>query len=114
MPCQTYEFKGEDKQNKSTISVLLCNINRWGAHENHYDLLILIKEEEQTNTTIEYIFLDNMKEDKISMSTQQVTIPTTLAGDAKLKWKEALTLLHSMCLYHYRISNGSWKPQKIT
>eukprot|EP00972_Heterocapsa_arctica_P000988 138209-Heterocapsa_arctica.AAC.1 len=42
MPCQIYDFQGNDEINKNTISVLWCNINRWGAQENHYDLLIPI------------------------------------------------------------------------
>eukprot|EP00972_Heterocapsa_arctica_P020028 2956353-Heterocapsa_arctica.AAC.1 len=43
MPCQIYDFQGNDEiNNKTTISVLWRNINRWGAQENHYDLLIPI------------------------------------------------------------------------
>eukprot|EP00972_Heterocapsa_arctica_P090926 13414728-Heterocapsa_arctica.AAC.1 len=44
-PCQSYEFDSNDEQNNNTISIPWCNINRWGAQENHYDLLLSIKEE---------------------------------------------------------------------
>eukprot|EP00972_Heterocapsa_arctica_P104818 15446293-Heterocapsa_arctica.AAC.1 len=62
MPCQFYEFQGNDEQNKSTISVLWRNINKWGAQENHYDLLIPMKEDEQNKKTLEDIFFENYKE----------------------------------------------------
>eukprot|EP00972_Heterocapsa_arctica_P062677 9243494-Heterocapsa_arctica.AAC.1 len=45
IPCQTYEFDSHEEQSKSTIIVLWCNINRWGAQANHYDLLLPIREE---------------------------------------------------------------------
>eukprot|EP00972_Heterocapsa_arctica_P076376 11267229-Heterocapsa_arctica.AAC.1 len=45
IPCQTYGFYSGDEQNNNTISVLWCKINRWGAQENHYDLLLPIREE---------------------------------------------------------------------
>eukprot|EP00972_Heterocapsa_arctica_P052903 7787715-Heterocapsa_arctica.AAC.1 len=45
IPCQCYELDSNDEQHKSTISVLWCNINRWGAQEHHYDLLLPRKEE---------------------------------------------------------------------
>eukprot|EP00972_Heterocapsa_arctica_P058967 8690514-Heterocapsa_arctica.AAC.1 len=63
MQCQIYESIGEDEQNKSTISVSWCNINRWGAQENNYDLLIPIKEEVQHQRTFGEFVLDNIKED---------------------------------------------------
>eukprot|EP00972_Heterocapsa_arctica_P012621 1854839-Heterocapsa_arctica.AAC.1 len=62
MPCQFYELKGEDEQNKCTISVLWRNINRWGAQANHYDLPIPIKDDTQNKKTFEYTFFDNYKE----------------------------------------------------
>eukprot|EP00972_Heterocapsa_arctica_P105076 15482007-Heterocapsa_arctica.AAC.1 len=64
IPCQTYEFDGEDEQNKNTISVLWCNINRWGAQENNYDLLIPMKEETHIKKTFGVISHDKMEEDK--------------------------------------------------
>eukprot|EP00972_Heterocapsa_arctica_P071946 10627111-Heterocapsa_arctica.AAC.1 len=45
IPCQSYEYDSNEEHNKNTIIVLWCNINRWGAQENHYDLLRPIKEE---------------------------------------------------------------------
>eukprot|EP00972_Heterocapsa_arctica_P098458 14528629-Heterocapsa_arctica.AAC.1 len=51
-PCQIYEFEGEDEQTKNTISLLWCNINRWGAQGNHYDLLIPLTEEAQQHTNL--------------------------------------------------------------
>eukprot|EP00972_Heterocapsa_arctica_P023571 3473069-Heterocapsa_arctica.AAC.1 len=45
IPCQSYEFDSNEEQHKNAISVLWCNINRWGAQDNHYDLLLPIKEE---------------------------------------------------------------------
>eukprot|EP00972_Heterocapsa_arctica_P091029 13431109-Heterocapsa_arctica.AAC.1 len=62
MPCQTYEFQGEDENNKSTINVLWCNINRWGAQENHYDLLIPIVEEEERRNTFEQTYREKEQE----------------------------------------------------
>eukprot|EP00972_Heterocapsa_arctica_P037064 5456065-Heterocapsa_arctica.AAC.1 len=44
-PCQVYDFDSNDDQNKNTISVLWCNISKWGAQENHYDLFLPRKEE---------------------------------------------------------------------
>eukprot|EP00972_Heterocapsa_arctica_P034838 5128935-Heterocapsa_arctica.AAC.1 len=63
MPCYIYEFDGEDEQHKSTISVLWCNINRWGAQENHYDLLIPIKYDTSIKNTFEETFYDKVEED---------------------------------------------------
>eukprot|EP00972_Heterocapsa_arctica_P017352 2562204-Heterocapsa_arctica.AAC.1 len=62
MPCQIYDFKGNDEINKNTISVLWCNINRWGAQENHYDLLIPIIEEKQKHTNFEQTFLEKERD----------------------------------------------------
>eukprot|EP00972_Heterocapsa_arctica_P099872 14732787-Heterocapsa_arctica.AAC.1 len=62
MPCQIYDDQGNDEDNKNTISVLWCNINRWGAQENHYDLLVPIVKEEQNNKTFEQHFLEKEKE----------------------------------------------------
>eukprot|EP00972_Heterocapsa_arctica_P017702 2616472-Heterocapsa_arctica.AAC.1 len=45
IPCQCYEYDSNDEQTKNTISVLWCNISRWGAQENHYALLLPTKEE---------------------------------------------------------------------
>eukprot|EP00972_Heterocapsa_arctica_P096971 14306496-Heterocapsa_arctica.AAC.1 len=54
MPCQTYEYQGEDENSKSAINVLWCNFNRWGAQENHYDLLYpIIEREEKKNTFVQ-------------------------------------------------------------
>eukprot|EP00972_Heterocapsa_arctica_P056180 8289254-Heterocapsa_arctica.AAC.1 len=33
---QTYDFDNGDEDNKNYISVLWCNIQKWGAHTNHY------------------------------------------------------------------------------
>eukprot|EP00972_Heterocapsa_arctica_P033125 4873021-Heterocapsa_arctica.AAC.1 len=44
IPCQVYDFDSNDEQNKNTIRVLWCNISKWGAQPNHYDLLLPIKE----------------------------------------------------------------------
>eukprot|EP00972_Heterocapsa_arctica_P020628 3041499-Heterocapsa_arctica.AAC.1 len=62
MPCQIYDFQGDDEINKNTISVLWCNINRWGAQENHYDLLIPIVEEEQRQQTFEQHFREKERD----------------------------------------------------
>eukprot|EP00972_Heterocapsa_arctica_P002748 406131-Heterocapsa_arctica.AAC.1 len=47
IPCHTYEF-----------------INRWGAQENHYDLLHPIREEVKINKTFRETFYDQIEEDK--------------------------------------------------
>eukprot|EP00972_Heterocapsa_arctica_P028748 4229232-Heterocapsa_arctica.AAC.1 len=62
MPCQTYEFQGDDENNKSIINELWCNINRWGAQENHYDLLIPIVEEEERQHTFEQTYREKERE----------------------------------------------------
>eukprot|EP00972_Heterocapsa_arctica_P079833 11763327-Heterocapsa_arctica.AAC.1 len=95
IPCQIYEFDGEDEQhNKHTISVRWCNINRWGAQENHYDLLIPIREEAQCNNTFGITYIDKMEENKQANIGIPITIQTTLAEGAKMRWKEAQTLPH--------------------
>eukprot|EP00972_Heterocapsa_arctica_P052008 7651648-Heterocapsa_arctica.AAC.1 len=38
--CQFYEYDSNDEQHKNTISVLCCNISRWGAQAKHYDILL--------------------------------------------------------------------------
>eukprot|EP00972_Heterocapsa_arctica_P012265 1798642-Heterocapsa_arctica.AAC.1 len=40
-----FNYDSDDEQNKSTIILLWCNINKWGAQPNHYDLLHPIEEE---------------------------------------------------------------------
>eukprot|EP00972_Heterocapsa_arctica_P033210 4885991-Heterocapsa_arctica.AAC.1 len=64
IPCQTYEFDSGDEQNKNAISVLWCNINRWGAQDNHYDLLLPIREEVKIKKTCRETFYDKVEEDK--------------------------------------------------
>eukprot|EP00972_Heterocapsa_arctica_P113755 16438917-Heterocapsa_arctica.AAC.1 len=59
IPCKTYEYDSHGEQNKNTISVLWCNINRWGAQENHYDLLFPIRKETKRNKTFKYNFFEN-------------------------------------------------------
>eukprot|EP00972_Heterocapsa_arctica_P036243 5332562-Heterocapsa_arctica.AAC.1 len=59
IPCQIYEFDSNDEQHNNTISVLWCNINRWGAQGNHYDLLLPIKEETTHNNSFKYKFFEN-------------------------------------------------------
>eukprot|EP00972_Heterocapsa_arctica_P044651 6588533-Heterocapsa_arctica.AAC.1 len=54
MSCQTYDFQCDDDTNKSTINILWCHINRWGAQENHYDLLVPLVEEERKKQTFEH------------------------------------------------------------
>eukprot|EP00972_Heterocapsa_arctica_P060694 8954373-Heterocapsa_arctica.AAC.1 len=59
IPCQIYEFDSNDEQNKNTISVLWCNISKWGAQENHYDLLLPIKEENNHEKTPKEQLVEN-------------------------------------------------------
>eukprot|EP00972_Heterocapsa_arctica_P092374 13624788-Heterocapsa_arctica.AAC.1 len=40
-----FNYDSDDEKNKSTISLLWCIINKWGAQPNHYDLLHPIEEE---------------------------------------------------------------------
>eukprot|EP00972_Heterocapsa_arctica_P002974 438503-Heterocapsa_arctica.AAC.1 len=58
IPCQSYEFDSNDEHNKHTISVLWCNINRWGAQDNQYDLLLPIKEEAKHSTSFKFKFFE--------------------------------------------------------
>eukprot|EP00972_Heterocapsa_arctica_P029934 4411031-Heterocapsa_arctica.AAC.1 len=51
-PCQVYDFDSNDEQNKNTIRVLWCNISKWGAQENHYDLLTPINEEKKQEKSV--------------------------------------------------------------
>eukprot|EP00972_Heterocapsa_arctica_P008549 1247205-Heterocapsa_arctica.AAC.1 len=59
IPCQSYEFDSNDKQHNTTISVLCCNINRWGAQAIHYDLLLPMKEETHQHTSFTYTFFEH-------------------------------------------------------
>eukprot|EP00972_Heterocapsa_arctica_P041784 6159946-Heterocapsa_arctica.AAC.1 len=63
MPCQTYDYTGEDENNKNTLRVLWCNYSRWGAQANHYDLLYPIVEEEKKRNTFEQTFRQQEGED---------------------------------------------------
>eukprot|EP00972_Heterocapsa_arctica_P022653 3333267-Heterocapsa_arctica.AAC.1 len=56
IPCQSYEYDSNDGQTKNTISVLWCNINRWGDQEHYYDLLLPIKEEIKQAKGFNYMF----------------------------------------------------------
>eukprot|EP00972_Heterocapsa_arctica_P104636 15422501-Heterocapsa_arctica.AAC.1 len=47
IPRQVYDFDSNDEQNKNTISVLWCNISKWGAQENKYNLLLTITEDKK-------------------------------------------------------------------
>eukprot|EP00972_Heterocapsa_arctica_P092399 13628238-Heterocapsa_arctica.AAC.1 len=38
-------YDSDAEKNKSTIGLLWCNINKWGAQPNHYNLLHHIYEE---------------------------------------------------------------------
>eukprot|EP00972_Heterocapsa_arctica_P108589 15990354-Heterocapsa_arctica.AAC.1 len=40
----TFNTESDDEQNTSTINLLWCNINKWGAQPNHYDPLHPIEE----------------------------------------------------------------------
>eukprot|EP00972_Heterocapsa_arctica_P071057 10497868-Heterocapsa_arctica.AAC.1 len=42
---RNFSYDSDYENNKSTISLLWCNINKWGAQPNHYDLLRPIEEE---------------------------------------------------------------------
>eukprot|EP00972_Heterocapsa_arctica_P077726 11463882-Heterocapsa_arctica.AAC.1 len=58
IPCQCCEYDSNDEQHKNIISVLWCNINRWGAQENRYDLLLPIKEENKHEKSFNEQFFD--------------------------------------------------------
>eukprot|EP00972_Heterocapsa_arctica_P103933 15316929-Heterocapsa_arctica.AAC.1 len=59
IPCQVYGFDNNDEQNKNTISVLWCNISKWGAQENNYNLLLPIKEEKKLKKSCKEQFFEN-------------------------------------------------------
>eukprot|EP00972_Heterocapsa_arctica_P093494 13791064-Heterocapsa_arctica.AAC.1 len=56
---QTFNYDSDEEQNKSTISLLWCNINQWGAQPNHYDLLHPIQEEANKEKSFKYTFIEN-------------------------------------------------------
>eukprot|EP00972_Heterocapsa_arctica_P096263 14202302-Heterocapsa_arctica.AAC.1 len=59
IPRQVYEFDSNDELNKNTISVLWCNISKWGAQEHHYDLLLPIKEDKKHEKSFKDKFVEN-------------------------------------------------------
>eukprot|EP00972_Heterocapsa_arctica_P056307 8306888-Heterocapsa_arctica.AAC.1 len=83
MPCQTYEYKGEDENNKSTLSILWCNFSRWGAHENHYDLLYPIVEEERKQNTFNQTFNEKERENDCAGSYKANYIGRRSKGEAE-------------------------------
>eukprot|EP00972_Heterocapsa_arctica_P108086 15918550-Heterocapsa_arctica.AAC.1 len=90
IPCQTYEFYSVEEQTKHTISVLWCNINRWGAQETHYDLLLPIREEVRVKKTFRETFYDKVEEDKRKRNWK-ANYESNYISRSKW-WKEAQTL----------------------
>eukprot|EP00972_Heterocapsa_arctica_P105356 15525426-Heterocapsa_arctica.AAC.1 len=56
---QTFKYDSGDEQNKSTINLLCCNINKWGVQPNHYDLVHPIKEEAKQEQSFKPKFIEN-------------------------------------------------------
>eukprot|EP00972_Heterocapsa_arctica_P090124 13295119-Heterocapsa_arctica.AAC.1 len=42
---QNFNVDNDDEQNKSTIHIRWCNLSKWGAQPNHYDLLHAVQDE---------------------------------------------------------------------
>eukprot|EP00972_Heterocapsa_arctica_P053233 7838745-Heterocapsa_arctica.AAC.1 len=55
---QTYDYDCGDEENKHTISLLWCNIQKWVAQPNHYDLLHPT-EEAKKDKSFNYKFIEN-------------------------------------------------------
>eukprot|EP00972_Heterocapsa_arctica_P045459 6710414-Heterocapsa_arctica.AAC.1 len=54
-----FNYESDDEKNKSNISLLWSNINKWGAQPNHYDLLHPIEEESKKEKGFKYKFIEN-------------------------------------------------------
>eukprot|EP00972_Heterocapsa_arctica_P017008 2512637-Heterocapsa_arctica.AAC.1 len=73
---QTYDYDNGDEQNKRNISVLWCNIQKWGAQPNHDDLLhpIYDKKTKEQNITDKYI--DNFDAEMLKCNIEANQIST--------------------------------------
>eukprot|EP00972_Heterocapsa_arctica_P071577 10574873-Heterocapsa_arctica.AAC.1 len=75
-PCQVYDFDSHDEQNKNAMCVLWCNISKWGAQANRYDLLFPIKEEKKHEKSFKYNSLKTTKHSIIN-AIGKPTLPRT-------------------------------------
>eukprot|EP00972_Heterocapsa_arctica_P008865 1300202-Heterocapsa_arctica.AAC.1 len=55
----SFSYDRDYENNKRNISLLWCNINKWGAQPNHHDLLHPIEEEAKQEKSFNQQFIGN-------------------------------------------------------
>eukprot|EP00972_Heterocapsa_arctica_P100399 14805768-Heterocapsa_arctica.AAC.1 len=55
---QTSNYDSDDELNKNTMILFWCNLNKWGAQDNNYDLLFPIEEKMKKEKSFKYKLIE--------------------------------------------------------